>query len=106
MRPCVTFERCCLDEPTKEWTFSREPILARRENFYELASDIDSGEETDPEDHESNIQSSWHHRALLGDENRLLYTDFFQEYIESLETYICDTYDERVESEDEDLVAF
>ena len=33
----------------------------------------DSGDETDPEDHETRIRSSWHHRALLGDEKRLLY---------------------------------
>lgn len=38
-------------------------------------SDIDSGEETDPDDHEARIQSSWHHRALLGDENRIRYTE-------------------------------
>ena len=51
--------------------FFSGPILIERETI-----PFDSGEETDEEDHEERIKTSWHHRALLGDENRILYTDF------------------------------
>ena len=56
----------------EDFVFSKIPIL-ETEN---VPSDIGSGDETDEEDHETRILSSWHHRAMLGDENRLLYTDF------------------------------
>ena len=101
LRLCSTFQRNFRPEVNEEWTFSREPIVVS-EDFYEIPSEIDSGEETDPEDHETRIQSSWHHRALLSDEDRLLYTDYLQEYIESLEANILAAYEEEDEDEDEE----
>ena len=74
LRPQTTFKmpQVLHTRIEEEFRFSREPIVCEREN---LPSDIDSGEETPEEDHETRILSSWHHRALLGDEHRLLYTD-------------------------------
>lgn len=63
------------DELWCTFRFSRDPIVYRPSST-PLPSDIDSGDETDENDHETRIRSSWHHRALLGDENRVLYTDF------------------------------
>ena len=71
LRPTPTFvakkEQLCEDEPFRfgNVIFVRPSIPVAE----------DSGCETDEEDHEARIQSSWHHRARLGDENRILYTD-------------------------------
>lgn len=56
-----------------EFRFSRQPIIV--DIHSPPPSDLDSGDETDPEDQETRIQSSWHHRALLGDETRVMYHD-------------------------------
>ena len=45
-----------------------EPLL-----FVPQAEEGPSGDETD--DEEDRLQSSWHHRALLGDESRRVYSD-------------------------------
>ena len=58
-----------------DFVFSREPIIISENERVIIPMDCYSGDETDEEDHETRIQSSWHHRALLGDENRILYTD-------------------------------
>lgn len=60
-------------QTNEPFVFSTEPIIVT--HLYDVPSDVDSGDETDEYDHEERIQSSWHHRALLGDENRVLYTD-------------------------------
>lgn len=59
-----------------EFVFSVHPIIVLDSERVDIPDDIDSGDETDEEDHEARIVSSWHHRALLGDEDRVLYTDF------------------------------
>lgn len=75
LRPQTTFkmpQQALHTHIEEEFRFSCKRIVCEQEDF---PSDIDSGEESPEEDHETRIQSSWHHRALLGDENRLLYTD-------------------------------
>ena len=67
----------------REFRFSPKPIVVNVAT--PPPSDIDSGDETDPEDHEARIRSSWHHRALLGDETRILYTDFLDTDFEQVE---------------------
>lgn len=52
--------------------FSVHPLIVR----VDPPSNENSGDETDPEDHEARIQSSWHHRARLGDEDQNRYDDF------------------------------
>lgn len=81
LRPCTTLVAAKPKDPktidAELWNtfiFSTEPLLCRA--FTPPPSDIDSGDETDEYDHEERIRSSWHHRALLGDENRVLYTDY------------------------------
>ena len=69
---------------TDTFRFLRDPILVRPET--RPPQDGDSGEDTDPEDHESRIQTSWHHRAKLGDENRVKYTDFADTDFEAVNT--------------------
>ena len=60
----------------RDFVFSSTPLLYDPlEELREMSASIDSGDETDPEDHEARIRTSWHHRALLGDENRILYTE-------------------------------
>ena len=85
-RPKPTFLQSTAFVVEEEFVFSRHPILHRPE--IEISSDIDSGDETDPEDHETRIRSSWHHRALLGDEDRILYNDFKDTDFEEIEKQI------------------
>lgn len=67
----------------REFVFSREPIICP--NASAPPSDIDSGDETDEDDHEGRICSSWHHRALLGDRNRMIYTDLKDSAVDACE---------------------
>lgn len=80
LRPCTAFvsaSRRDADAIDKElwntFVFSAQPLICRA--FTPPPSDIDSGDETDEYDHEERIRSSWHHRALIGDEDRVMYTD-------------------------------
>lgn len=51
--------------------FERLPIVSQRVRDNDVPDSIPSGDETD--DEEEKIKSSWHHRALLGDEGRVPY---------------------------------
>ena len=55
-------------EPSFRFFPKSEPLL-----FVPRAEEGPSGDETD--DEEERLQSSWHHRALLGDERRRVYAD-------------------------------
>ena len=89
-------------ESNDDFVFSKEPILVQP--YDDLPSDVESGDETDPEDHEARIRSSWHHRALIGDENRILYTDFQDTDFDAVEQRAewCDSF----ENPDDNVVVF
>lgn len=72
LRPTPAFVRTTAPVEEEEPFRFGTPVLY----VPEIPTADDSGSETDEEDHETRIQSSWHHRALLGDEGRLLYTDY------------------------------
>lgn len=60
----------------RDFVFSPEPLLYDpTQEIKQQSALVSSGEDTDPEDYEARIQSSWHHRALLGDENRTLHRE-------------------------------
>lgn len=57
-----------------EFRFAHAPILFDpRSEAASVSATIDSGDDTD--DEEERIESSWHHRAMLGDENRIPYVE-------------------------------
>ena len=86
-----------------DFVFSRHPIIVS--SYVDIPSDIDSGDETDPEDHEARIRTSWHHRALLGDENRTLYNDFKDTNFEDIEKKM-ELRDRLLEETDDATVVF
>ncbi len=73
-----------------EFYFSTKPLIVTQ--TMDIPDDLlIFDDETD--DEEEMIKSSWHHRALLGDENRKIYddgqdTDF--EYLEEMEAFLED----------------
>lgn len=80
LRPTPPFQtRAPPVEPAAEdvYRFSPEmPIIVSETERVLLPEDPYSGEETDEEDHEVRIQTSWHHRAMLNDARRRLYRDY------------------------------
>ena len=62
-------------DPWNEHRFAKPCLYDPCDELKRACGAIDSGDETDPEDHEARLQSSWHHRALLGDENRIRYPE-------------------------------
>lgn len=60
---------------TEPFRFSREPIVSTVEDHLTLEPEIESGEETPDDEHETRILSSWHHRALLDDDDRTLHVE-------------------------------
>ena len=84
-----------------EWIFSREPIIVTPDLSY--IDELDDDCFTDEEDFEYCINSSWYHRARLGDENRLIYRDelWDQEWIE-LEQKAIDV-NNTIDDDDDDV---
>lgn len=59
----------------KSYRFSKDmPIIVT--DIWPDNPDVGECDELDEYDHESRIQSSWYHRALLFDEHRVIYDDF------------------------------
>lgn len=84
----------------QHFRFTPQPILHSNisEEEREMYNAAFSGDET--EDEEERIKSSWHHRALLGDEDRVPYDEFSDDNID-------DSNDgSAAESEEEDNVVF
>ena len=77
------------------FVFSRYPLIVNNND-----APSDSGDETDPEDHEARIRSSWHHRALLGDENRIRYDDFQDTDFDALQKDFDNATQEKDEADD------
>lgn len=75
---------------------ARSLVHNPRRGFEQFCGDVDSGDET--EDEAERIKTSWHHRALLGDEGRVPYVESDAEDAEV--SAVSD------ESEDEDVVVF
>lgn len=80
LRPTPPFQtRAPPIEPAAEdvYRFSPEmPIIVSETERVLIPEETYSGEETDEEDHEVRIQTSWHHRAMLNDARRRLYRDY------------------------------
>ena len=74
LRPSVTFKmptKVSIDD--EEYRFGLAPLIVDL-NYIDTSDAIEY--ETDEEDMELCIQSSWYYRARLGDENRILYNDY------------------------------
>ena len=88
-------------ELEEEFRFSREPIIVSTDFSYvneayeeeEIESDIDP---------EEKIQTSWYHRAILGDENREIYDDGKDTDFEAVKEYWRLKHEQEEESEEFD----
>jgi hypothetical protein len=67
-----------------EFRFSPDPLIVNTDTSYTEEAYEEDESNIDPEEM---IQSSWHHRALLGDENREIYDDGQDTDFEAFEAY-------------------
>lgn len=86
LRPLEKFMATTKQLELEEFHFSREPIIVSTDFSYvnEAYEEDEIESNIDPEE---KIQTSWYHRAILGDENREIYDDGEDTNFEEVEEY-------------------
>lgn len=101
LRPLYTISSPCWNIKDEEFKFKSSPLFVEQDLSYTEQAHEQSEDEMDAE---SEIESSWYHRAILGDEGRQIYDDGLHTDFEEVEAYWAERHEYEEEYIDEQNV--